>query len=378
MLSEKNLNSTSFREQLISWLDAVSRPVGIRDYGATPTEHDIIAAKEWQAILWRDGWAGLSWPLNFGGKNLPPVEQAIFAEEVAKRDLPRQLNIVSHDLVGPVLIEYGSEEQKSFHLTPILSGESIWCQLFSEPNAGSDLANIMTTASRVDDGWILNGQKVWTSGAHYSDYGLLLARTGGSADSYRGLTCFVLPMHRDGVTVRPLKQMDGETKFNEVFFDDVKLFDSDILGEVGKGWKVAMSTLGRERLSLAAQSTIIFDKIGALSQIVSKDETSIGKFMSLSLVDVWARTYMLRLTWLRSFASQENAWLSQIVKLTASDIQKSLGDVGSSIEGSTSMLLSDDSFMSKHVLYAVGTSIAGGTSEIQKNIVAERILGMPK
>jgi alkylation response protein AidB-like acyl-CoA dehydrogenase len=172
--------------------------------------------------------------------------------------------------------------------------------------------------------------------------------------------------------------MDGETKFNEVFFDDVKLFDSDILGEVGNGWKVAMSTLGRERLSLAAQSTIIFDKIGALSQIVSKDETSIGKFMSLSLVDVWARTYMLRLTWLRSFASQENAWLSQIVKLTASDIQKSLGDVGSSIEGSTSMLLSDDSFMSKHVLYAVGTSIAGGTSEIQKNIVAERILGMPK
>ena len=120
MLSEKNLNSASFREQLISWLDAVSRPVGIRDYGATPTEHDIIAAKEWQAILWRDGWAGLSWPLNFGGRNLPPVEQGIFAEEVAKRDLPRQLNIVSHDLVGPVLIEYGSEDQKSFHLTPHL------------------------------------------------------------------------------------------------------------------------------------------------------------------------------------------------------------------------------------------------------------------
>lgn len=368
----------SFIAQLKGWLDKVEAPAGLRDYGATPTQDDLIPAKEWQAILHRDGWAGLSWPEKFGGKGSTPLEQGIFAEELARRGLPRQLNIVGLDLVGPVLIEFGSAQQKERHLEAILNGDCVWCQLFSEPEAGSDLASLRSTATPTENGWVLNGQKVWTSGAHYADFGLLLARTGTVAEAHRGLTCFILPMNRQGVVVRPLKQLDREVKFNEVYFNDVQLSKADVLGEEGNGWMVAMSMLGRERMSLAAQSVIVFNRVNILSSKLRSESIVNHSLKTLMLVDIWATAYLLRLTWLRSFASKKNAWLSQIVKLASSNLQKNLGKVGAAIEGPDAMLMSEVDSAPKQILYAVGTSIAGGTSEIQKNIIAERILGLPK
>ena len=197
------------------------------------------------------GWAALSWPEPYGA-GATPVEQALFAEALARRRLPRQLSFVSMELAGPVIIAFGTASQRTRFLEPIRRGEEVWCQLFSEPDAGSDLASVATRAVPKDGRWLVSGQKVWTSGAHYSQFGLLLARTDPDAPRHRGLTCFALPMDRPGIDVRPIRQMDEESKFNEVFLDDVPVGPDDVLGEVGGGWKVALSILGRERRMLGS------------------------------------------------------------------------------------------------------------------------------
>ena len=205
-----------FQQQLTEWLDRVELPEGLRDYGATPTGEDVPAGRAWQRALVEGGWAALSWPEPYGA-GATVAEQAIFAETLARRHLPRQLSFVSMELAGPILISFGTEQQKKTLLEPLRRGDEVWCQLFSEPGAGSDLAAISTKAVAGDDGWHVSGQKVWTSGAHYAQYGLLLARTDASQERHRGLSCFALPMDRPGIEVRPILQMDGESKFNEVF-----------------------------------------------------------------------------------------------------------------------------------------------------------------
>ena len=207
--------------EIRAFLDNAPKPAGLRNYGPTPTADDVAPGRTWHRYLADHGYTCLHWPREFGGADATVAFQAVFAEECARAGMPRQLNITGADLVGPVLIKFGTDQQKTRFLEPIRLGDDIWCQLFSEPGAGSDLAGVRTRAERTATGWRVDGQKVWSSAAASADYGLLLARTG--PDKHGGLSMFVVPMDTPGVTVRPLIQMDGESKFNEVFFDGAEL-----------------------------------------------------------------------------------------------------------------------------------------------------------
>lgn len=367
-----------FREDLLSWLQSVERPDGLRDYGATPTADDIEPGRAWQRLLHAGGWAGLSWPTQHGGRGCSASELAIFAEVMAEADVPRQLNIVGLELAAPMIMVFGTPAQQDRHLRRILGGDEVWCQLFSEPNAGSDLASVTTKAEASGDGWVVTGQKVWTSGAHYADYGLLLARTDPGAPAHKGITCFLLPMDRPGIQARPLVQMDGEAKFNEVFLDAVPVGRDDLLGEEGEGWKVAMSTLGRERLSLGAQAVALRGTLDRLRDgwprrfedaVVRQDWTAL-----------WTRTRLLRLTWLRAVSNPGPSGEPAIavLKLMASELQRDLSVLAMHVLGPDAQAADDSSGLRQRFLAAPGARLAGGTSEIQRNILGERILGLPR
>jgi alkylation response protein AidB-like acyl-CoA dehydrogenase len=233
-------DTTGLRSQIHSFLENAPKPAGLRNYGPTPTAADVEPGRDWHRYLAEHRYVALHWPVEYGGAAASVPFQAIFAEECARAGVPRQLGITAIDLVGPVLIKFGTDEQKSRYLEPIRLGDDIWTQLFSEPGAGSDLAGVRTKAEKTPTGWRVNGQKVWSSAANSAKYGLLLARTG--PDKHRDLSMFVMPMDTPGVTVRPLTQMDGESKFNEVFFDGVELSDDDLIGEAGQGWAIAIMT----------------------------------------------------------------------------------------------------------------------------------------
>jgi alkylation response protein AidB-like acyl-CoA dehydrogenase len=367
-----------FQDELVAWLTAVKAPAGLRDYGATPTQSDVEPGRLWQRMLYDAGWAGMSWPASSGGRGATPLEQAIFAEEMAQAGKPRQLNIVSLELAGPMIDMFGTTAQRERFLQPILRGEEIWCQLFSEPNAGSDLAGLACKAVQTDAGWSVHGQKVWTSGAQFADFGLLLARTDVGSVGHRGISCFLLPMERAGIEVRPLVQMDGEAKFNEVFFDDVRVTSADLLGELGNGWRVAMSTLGRERLSLGAQAVTFLEHLDGLVRAARANGRADTALFRQEHSALWTRVRLLRLTWLRALQGGGAVSTPQmsILKLASSELQRDIA-AASSFAG-VGLVAGQLPDLAHRLLAAPGQRLAGGTSEIQRNILGERILGLPK
>lgn len=367
-----------FREDLQCWLEAVERPPDLRDYGATPTASDIEPARRWQQLLHAGGWAGLSWPTEHGGRGASPSEMAIFAEVMAEAGVPRQLNIVGLELAAPMIMAFGTAAQRERHLRAILTGAEVWCQLFSEPNAGSDLASLATRATEQDGKWLVSGQKVWTSGAHYSDFGLLLARTDPAAPDHKGISCFLLPMDRAGIEARPLVQMDGEAKFNEVFLDNVEVGPADLLGALGQGWQVAMSTLGRERLSLGAQAVALLDSIERLR--ARWPERFTNAIVRQAWASLWIRIRLLRMTWLRAVSNPGPAGDSAIavLKLIASELQRDVAAHAVQVLGIAAQAGEDVDAVRQRFLAAPGARLAGGTSEIQRNILGERVLGLPR
>ena len=369
-----------FRRSLRAWLATTPRPPGLRDYGATPTAEDVPGARCWQRLLHDGGWAGLSWPRENGGRAASVAEQAAFAEEMATAGVPRQLNLVGLELAGPMIIRFGTAEQKARFLPPLLAGEEIWCQLFSEPNAGSDLAGIQTRAVPDGDGWVASGQKVWSSGAHYSRWGLLLARTDPAAVRHRGLTCFLFDMSRPGVDVRLIRQMDGEEKFTEVFLTGVRLEQADVLGEVGQGWAVAMSTLGRERLTLGAQAVGLQQALDAIRKEAITRGRSSDRVFRQHCVEAWIKVQLLRVTWRRAIAAGGDVSdpRMSLLKLIASELQREVANLGSEVAGMDIAAGDRGTVWRQRLLSAPGQTLAGGTSEIQRNIIAERVLGLPR
>ena len=368
-----------FHDRLRKWLDSVTPPPGLRDYGATPTAEDIDSGRAWQRMLCEGGWAALSWPAPEGA-GATVAEQAIFAEELAIRGLPRQLSFVSMELAGPILISYGTEEQKSRFLPAIREGDSIWCQLFSEPEAGSDLASLRTRAERTDTGWRLSGQKIWTSGAHYSDYGLLLARTDPAAQRHRGITCFAVPLDRPGITIRPIRQMDGESKFNEVFLDGVEVTAQDVVGAVDDGWSVAVSILGRERRMLGSLAIGLASSLQELRERVERSgresESFRARWSALSM-----RVQLLRWTWFRLLSSGSNSESDprmSVLKLTSSGLIQDVSALAIETLGPEAVVGEESPRWSNMFLASHGSSLAGGTSEIQREILGERVLGLPR
>ena len=368
-----------FGERLLDWLAVVQPPPDLRDYGATPTLADAAAARAWQRQLHDAGWAGVSWPKDAGGLGATALELAVFAEEMAKAGLPRYSNIVSLELAGPMISAFGTAVQKARHLPAILRGDELWCQLFSEPGAGSDLGGVATRAEPTAEGWRVHGQKVWTSGAHYADLALLLARTGSVDDRSRGLTCFILPMRRDGVDVRPLRQMDGETKFNEVFLDGAAVGPADVLGNVGDGWVVATSTLQRERLTLGSQCVGLFDALAELGKDVAGEPVLLDEWSAL-----WARTWLLRTTWLRAVAAGDGAGSALSgpglagLKVLHSELNAAVARFAAAALGPAFAAGDSGERWRGRLLASPGASIAGGTSEILRSVLAERVLGLPR
>ena len=334
------------------------------------------------------GFGGLSWPREYGGREASLTEQAIFLEEYDRAGAPDRLNTLGEGLAGPTIIDFGSEQQKRRFLGPILTGEEIWCQLFSEPGAGSDLAALETRAQRDGNGWRIDGQKVWTSRAQISAHGMLLARTGGGP-RHRGITYFLLPMDAPGVTIRPLRHMLGEAEFNEVFLDDVVIGDDLRIGEIDGGWRVAMATLSYERVALATGRVNIRRWMDRLIELVRAGEDTGGRplgedpALRRRVADLYARAQIQHVSGLRALASLESGTPgpeTSIGKLWSAPLVEDLADLAISIAGLDGQREDDgelDPWL-RLAYQARGTSIAGGTTFIQRNIVAERVLGLPR
>jgi len=366
----------ALRAEFRQFLDSVPKPAGLRNYGPTPTAEDVEPGRQWHRRLADHGYTCLHWPREFGGAAATVAYQAIFAEECARAGVPRQLNITGADLVGPVLIKFGTAAQKDRYLEPIRLGDDVWTQLFSEPGAGSDLAGVRTRAERTPTGWRVDGQKVWSSAAASADYGLLLARTG--PDKHRDLSMFVVPMDTERVTVRPLIQMDGESKFNEVFFDGAELSDDALVGEVGQGWAVAMVTLGRERLTLGSQAVAMF-KLHERMVKAAHDHDLLDPVLARSLTKLWSRMWLLRYTWQRAIDSGDlTSSAFSVLKLMTSETDQDLGDMATEVLGTDACVDPADDDLVHHMFVGRAQTILGGTSEIQRNILGERVLGLPK
>ncbi|WP_067663187.1 acyl-CoA dehydrogenase family protein [Nocardia miyunensis] len=350
----------------------------------------------WQLKLFEAGFAGLSWPAEFGGAGADAKIKAIFNEEMDRAGAPERLNIIGEDFAGPTIVAFGDDAQKQRYLKPILEGAEIWCQLFSEPESGSDLASLRTKATKVDGGWKIQGQKIWTSRAQIADNAILLARTGGG-DRHKGITYFLLPMSSQGVTVRPLAHMLGEAEFNEVFLDDVFLPDEAVVGSVDGGWKVAMGTLAFERVGIATGRVNTTGAVGDLIEQIKQKTDEQGDPLSQKpevrqhIADLYGRAlthYLIGQRVITGAASgQPPGPVTSIGKLYFCPLVEDIADFGLELaEFGGQFGLADDPESTDRdqqrwlrlAYQARGTAIAGGSTFIQRSIAAERVLGMPR
>jgi alkylation response protein AidB-like acyl-CoA dehydrogenase len=366
----------AFRQEFRAWL---------QDHDPGPSPADTDAHFEWrlrfQRQLHEQGWAGVDWPVEFGGRGATVTESAILFEELALASAPLPANVLGLLLAGPTLMVWGTPEQRERHLPPILSGDEVWCQGFSEPDAGSDLAGVKTRAVRDGDGWVVTGQKVWTSLAHHSKWCMLLARTDPDVPKHRGLTYFILDMEEEGVTVRPLRQITGVAEFNELFIEGVRIADDRVIGGAGNGWKVALTTLMNERAGLAFFNQVAMRNL--LDQLVAelaRRELLDDPEVRAHVADLHARIEILRFTAYRSLSATEKYGQpgpeGSLIKWMWSSTNQQLTQFAVATLGSCALL--EDNRWSYELLRSRGNTIEGGTTEILKNIVAERVLGLPK
>ncbi|MDQ0154881.1 acyl-CoA dehydrogenase family protein [Robertmurraya andreesenii] len=348
--------------------------------------------RDWDRKLYEGGFAGIAWPKEYGGQGLTHVEDIIFNEEAGKLNAPGGINVLGKLLLGPTLLLFGTEDQKQRFLPPLLRGDEVWCQGFSEPNAGSDLAAIQTRAELVDDKWVINGQKVWTSFAHHADWCFVLARTDQELPPHKGITFFLVPMDSEGITVRPLVQINGNRDFNEVFFDHVSIPKENVVGGVNNGWKVAMGTLGFERGTLALGRQVRFQNefntMVKISESLKKNGESISQnsYYRQKMAELFAEIRILRYHGLKTISQLLNEGKlgpeASLQKLFWSTMHVNMGKIGLEILGEEGPYIGKES-VGRGVLQEIdfgsrGETIYAGTTQIQKNIIAERVLGMPR
>lgn len=367
----------SFRDELRSWL--LANNPGDHDSGS---EDEAFARRcAWQRQLHEAGWAGVHWPKEYGGRGATYTQSAIFFEELGSANAPLPANALGLLLGGPTLMFWGTDAQKERYLTPILSAEEIWCQGFSEPEAGSDLAALKTKAVRDGDEWVVTGQKVWTSAAQWSKWCMLVARTDSDAAKHKGLTYFLMDMEQEGVNVRPLKQMTGGAEFNEMFLEGARIPHENIVGGEGNGWKVAMTTLMNERSGLAfflqvRTRQLLEDLFRHAEQTGQIDDPVIADKLGALQV----RAEVLRLTSYRGLTMIERYGQpgpeSSLTKLMWSSLNQDVTQFAADLIGPDA--ITDGTPWSYELMRARGNTIEGGTSEVLKNIVAERVLGLPR
>ncbi|MFN8640937.1 MAG: acyl-CoA dehydrogenase family protein [Candidatus Binatia bacterium] len=377
-----------FRGELRAWL-AANPPGPEPADGAAWVTH----GKAWQRRLYDAGWCGVHWPAAYGGRGASLIEQIIFQEEMARAGAPQLINLAGLTMGGPVLIAHGTEAQKRRYLQKILAAEEIWCQGFSEPNAGSDLAALRTRAVLDGDDFVVNGQKVWTSFARYADWCMLLVRTNPDAPKHKGITFLLVDMHSPGVTVRPLKQISGDDDFNEVFFEDVRVPRGNVVGAVDAGWDIAITTLMHERQTLTfsrqLQSRVALDQLLALARRWPAGrplarQPLARQQLAAAVIDSAAMRYMALRNLTRTLRRGEPGPEGSVEKLFWSEMYQRMLEQAVGLTGPFAQLLPgaahavDDGRWPHLMLYSRGRTIAAGSSEIQRNIIAERVLGLPR
>jgi alkylation response protein AidB-like acyl-CoA dehydrogenase len=384
--AEFRAKARAFLEQHLELLgpDEVAGGLGER-----ASDAEIQAAKDWQATKFDNGWAVLTWPKQYGGQEMSRLEAGVFAQEEAKFRTPPAIYGIGHGMLGPTIMTHGTEEQKERFVKEMARGQVVWCQLFSEPAAGSDLAALRTTAVKDGDEWVINGQKIWSTGAQFCDWGMIVTRTDSDAAKHDGLTYFIVDMHAPGVECRPIKQINGGAGFNEVFFSDVRVPDSQRLGAVGEGWSVAITTLMNERVSIGAGGgggrTKDLFRLAREARRNGKPAIE-DAAVRQRLADIFITSKGLQYTGYRiqsalsrgktpgpegSISKAIGAPHSQQVASFAMELQGAMGVV---MEPGLSP---GDALWQQSYLGSPGLRIAGGTDEILKNIIAERVLGLP-
>ena len=372
-----NEHETEFRDELRAWL-ALNRPGDSPDGDG----RDRYAwLRDWQRRLQEGGWAGVDWPVEYGGRGATLTQSAIFFEELARARAPLPVNVLGLLLGGPTLMRWGTADQKERFLPAILSAEEIWCQGFSEPDAGSDLASLKTRAVRDGGDWVVTGQKVWTSGAQYSKWCMLVARTDPEAPKHKGLTYFVMDMEQDEVQVRPLRQITGEAEFNELFIEEARVPVENVVGDVGQGWQVALTTLMNERAGLAFYNQArLRQRLDELFEQARSRGLLHDPVVADRLADLHIRAEVLRLTAYRGLTATEKYGQpgpeGSLTKWMWSDANQRLARLAADVLGPEA--LTAGTGWSHELLRTPGNSIEGGTTEILKNILAERVLGLPR
>jgi alkylation response protein AidB-like acyl-CoA dehydrogenase len=378
-----------FRDELRAWLQANVPPPFAGNTSEEEKGEYFQYLRDWQRKASDAGWAAISWPKEYGGRGAKLIEMAILQEEWARAEAPPLINALGLYLIGPTIIAAGTPEQKARFLPKIVSAEDIWCQGFSEPNAGSDVASLATKAVLDGDHFVVNGQKIWTSLAHAADWCLLLTRTDPDAPKHKGITALLVDMHSPGVVVRPLKQMTGDASFNEVFFDNVRVPVTNVLGEINKGWQTAITTLMNERANLGTGTYIAFKR--NLDELIERARQTMrgGKAASQNpvyrqkLAQAYVELETFRLTNMRSLTriSQTGAPGPEgsILKLQWSEFNQRFQQTAMEALGPHAQLWGfDDGRWVFNYLRTRANTIEAGTSEILRNIVAERVLGLPK
>jgi alkylation response protein AidB-like acyl-CoA dehydrogenase len=366
----------AFQDEVRAWIEA-NHP-GPAPHG---DEARFAFEREWQRKMHAAGWAGISWPKEYGGRGATLIEQALFSEEIARAKAPRPANILGLVMGGPVVIAHGTEEQKERFLEPILSAEEIWCQGFSEPESGSDLASLKTRATRENGGWRVSGQKVWTTFAHEAKWCMLLARSDTDAPKHKGLTYFICDMEQDGVEVRPLRQITGEEEFNEIFFENAYVPDENVVGGEGNGWNVAITTLMHERAGIGAASAVALRRdLDQLIDVLRENGDARDPVIRQRIAELKIGSEALRLGALRALTETMKTGIpgpeGSIAKWEWADLNQALTELATEALGPDA--LARDSEWSYRFLRARANSIEGGTTEVLKNIVAERVLGLPR
>lgn len=382
----------AFRTEIRDWMSAnlTGEFAQLRGRGGPGDEHSFVAERmAWERHLAAAGWTCVGWPTEYGGRGLPLSQEVIFHEEYARAGGPGRAGLVGEGLLGPTLIHFASAEQKARFLPGIVSGTEYWCQGYSEPNAGSDLANVRTTARLDGDEWVISGQKVWTSLAQWSDWCFVVCRTEPGSERHRGLSYLLIRMDSPGIEVRPIHQITGTAEFNEVFFDEARTPAENIVGEPGDGWKVAMGTLAFERGVLTLGQQMAFEReLNAILGQARVNGSADDPVMRQRLVDLCIRLRIMRLNALRTLSVDEHAELvpeAMIGKLYWANLHQDMGEVAMDVLGADAMT-TDGPYGEHEALdeyhrlffFTRADTLYGGSDQIQRNVIGERALGLPK
>ena len=378
----------AFRQRAREWIDA-NAPADWRSLDLRSRDDTgLDVSKDWQRRKYDAGWACIHWPKAYGGQDATPIDRVIWAQEEGDLGLLSSVFVIGQGMCAPTIMTHGSESLKQRHLARIASGEEIWCQLFSEPGGGSDLAGLRTRAEAEGDHWVINGQKIWTSGAHYSDHAILLVRTDATVRKHRGLTMFCLDMRTPGITVKPIKQISGNSDFNEVYFDDVRIPDAHRLGAIGEGWGVALTTLMNERLEVGGVFPTNFEDMFAFARRV---EGTDGPAIREATVRERLADWYVRSAGLRNIQHRMMSALSRgetpgpeasISKLILGINRQRMASYMLDIQDMFGVVVDPERGMDEgqfHTVFlrAAAHRIEGGTDEILRNIIAERVLDLP-